>query len=63
MIYCNDYYFFQTLLMNVIKGEHDAHLSSGYFSVSVKDRQRMKAISFGISSLYFAETDVSHYHA
>ena len=46
--------------MDIIEGKHVTPLSSGYFSLSAKDKQRIKTISFGSSLQYFAESDVSH---
>ena len=49
--------------MDIIEGKHVTPLSSEYFFFSVKDKQRIKTISFGSSLQYFAESDVSHSYA
>ena len=49
--------------MDIIEGKHVTPLSSGYFSLSAKGKQRIKTISFGSSLQYFAESDVSHSYA
>ena len=56
-------FFYQTLLMDIIEGKRVTPLSSGYFSLSMKDKQGIKTISFRSSLQYFAESDVSHSYA